>query len=995
MARSKNIVIVSHYYPPHVGGIEYVCYNQAQELAKQGHDVTVVTSKVSRNEASGKQDGVLVRRVSAWNPLQKFGVPFPLFGPRLISETKLAVQKADVVHIHDALYLSSLTAAVWAWVYRKPLVVTQHVGVVLHPSKLVGLVQNIAYQTVGRFVFNRANAVLTLNDAVEQLVRDLGVDEPKLSSTVNGVDPKLFQPARIGAKHILRKRFGLSQEKKIVLFVGRLVPKKGYKYVLANSACDYQLVFAGGETSLPSTENVKFLGPLSQDELSLVYRAADLFVLPSTNEGFPMSVQEAMASGLPVIMSDESGYRRYGLDSKSVKLLKKVSNASVGKSIREILSDDELRFSMSRYSIAYARNNFSWPKLATTLDELYDKLLKPKRQLIVTTSWDDGHKLDIRLANLLEKYNIPGTFYVSPRDREFLAKDRLSDTDIETLANKFEIGAHTLSHPRLTKVPASEAQAEIVKGKAYLEKLLGKPVTSFCYPGGAYNRQAKAMVQGAGFTYARTVRRYDFGKNDLGLEARTTVNAYNHWSDLLNIAKFARFSPVKAFQYFQWDRLAIAMFDRSLGAGGTYHLWGHSWEIDKHNDWRKLENVLKHISGRPNVKYVTNGGIAESKPRKLVMVAPYFPPHLGGQEFYAYNIGRALQDKFGWDVTIISSGVRGFRARKRNFHGLKVYELPYWLKISNTPINPWWLIMLRRIFKHQQPALILAHAPVAGMSDLAVRVAGNTPCILTYHMASMKKGEPKIDWLIKLYEERILPQTLAMASHVICASDVVEQTFMSDYGSKSTVVTPGVDTSFFTPARHRTENAVLFVGSLDKTASYKGLSYLLKAFKEVTNAVPGAHLNIIGNGDGRTQYEVMAKKLGIANHINFLGGVYGEELKDAYRKASVFVLPSLIENFPLTVAEAMSSGLPVIATNVGALTRMVEDNGTGYIVPPASSKAISEKIIYLLTNGEVAARLGARGRRKAVKELDWAGRAELTNRLLEAHAGVVAEAVAV
>ncbi len=83
------------------------------------------------------------------------------------------------------------------------------------------------------------------------------------------------------------------------------------------------------------------------------------------------------------------------------------------------------------------------------------------KKVIVTTSWDDGHKLDIRLALLLKKYGIKGTFYVSPENHEFKKADRLTKAMIKTISNNFEIGAHTMTHPHLSKISLEHANSEI------------------------------------------------------------------------------------------------------------------------------------------------------------------------------------------------------------------------------------------------------------------------------------------------------------------------------------------------------------------------------------------------------------------------------------------------------------------------------------------------------------------------------------------------------
>ena len=106
--------------------------------------------------------------------------------------------------------------------------------------------------------------------------------------------------------------------------------------------------------------------------------------------------------------------------------------------------------------------------------------MKSLQECFVTTSWDDGHVLDLRLAKLLKKYQLAGTFYVSPFDREFMLEQRLDVEQIRLLSKDFEIGAHTMTHPLLTTIPDEEAATEIRESKTYLEAIIGKPVTSFC-----------------------------------------------------------------------------------------------------------------------------------------------------------------------------------------------------------------------------------------------------------------------------------------------------------------------------------------------------------------------------------------------------------------------------------------------------------------------------------------------------------------------------------
>jgi peptidoglycan/xylan/chitin deacetylase (PgdA/CDA1 family) len=230
--------------------------------------------------------------------------------------------------------------------------------------------------------------------------------------------------------------------------------------------------------------------------------------------------------------------------------------------------------------------------------------------MIVTTSWDDGHILDLKLADLLEHYELPGTFYISPHNREFALGQRLSAAQILALSQRFEIGAHTLTHPRLPRITETEAAGEITGSKQALEAIIGRPVTTFCYPGGAHTATNIRQVREAGYRYARLISRFSFevGKNPLA--APTTVQAFRHFSDLGRIVRFARYNPFRALNYLlNWDKLAIALFNQAERTGGVFHLWGHSWEIDANGDWARLERVLQHISGHENARYVANGGL--------------------------------------------------------------------------------------------------------------------------------------------------------------------------------------------------------------------------------------------------------------------------------------------------------------------------------------------------------------------------------------------------
>jgi peptidoglycan/xylan/chitin deacetylase (PgdA/CDA1 family) len=236
----------------------------------------------------------------------------------------------------------------------------------------------------------------------------------------------------------------------------------------------------------------------------------------------------------------------------------------------------------------------------------------PQRPVIVTTSWDDGHLLDLRLAELLVERGIGATFYIAPRNDELPDRDRLGPAALRDLANTFEIGGHTLTHRRLTTLDESEADGEIRSGKDELEQLIEKSVDSFAYPGGFYRPVHALLVERAGFSCARTVRRGSTAFPDNPFQLTTTLQARQHPRDWPRVAVSNLARPVTALACVaNWARLGMASFDRVLASGGVFHLWGHSWEIERFGQWGRLVSLLDHISARDGVRYVTNGGLFE------------------------------------------------------------------------------------------------------------------------------------------------------------------------------------------------------------------------------------------------------------------------------------------------------------------------------------------------------------------------------------------------
>jgi peptidoglycan/xylan/chitin deacetylase (PgdA/CDA1 family) len=232
---------------------------------------------------------------------------------------------------------------------------------------------------------------------------------------------------------------------------------------------------------------------------------------------------------------------------------------------------------------------------------------------IVTTSWDDGHPLDLKLAEMLRKHDTPVTFYI-PVDS--VERECMSAAQIRQIAGDFDVGGHTYHHHVLPRLSVEEAEAEVVEGKSRLEDIIGREVVSFCYPQGKFNGRVIDIAKKAGFIGARTTRSLARSVGD-PFRLSTTVNARN-WRTAAYVKhsveamdpRLSLFLLRKNLFSAGWERIALETLDFVADNGGVWHLWGHSWEIDEQDDWERLERVLTKLRDMPeHVKRLNSGQV--------------------------------------------------------------------------------------------------------------------------------------------------------------------------------------------------------------------------------------------------------------------------------------------------------------------------------------------------------------------------------------------------
>jgi len=302
--------MVSNFFDTHRGGLEIVAGRLARELAGRGLEVSWLAARVTEPASDLDESRVRPISVGAWNIAERrLGVPYPLLSPAGVLRLDTAVRSADAVILHDSLYATSVATFAATRRWRKPLLIVQHIGAIAYRNSLLRGLMALANRLVGAPILCRAEQVVFISEGVRDYFKALRLRRPS-RLIFNGVDAAVFHPPAEGEKARLRGEFGLPQERPVALFVGRFVEKKGLRLLrlAAQRRPDITWALAGWGVIDPTTwgaDNVRVFSDLSGPRLADLYRASDLFVIPSWGEGFPLVVQEALACGLPVVCGSE------------------------------------------------------------------------------------------------------------------------------------------------------------------------------------------------------------------------------------------------------------------------------------------------------------------------------------------------------------------------------------------------------------------------------------------------------------------------------------------------------------------------------------------------------------------------------------------------------------------------------------------------------------------------------------------------------------------
>jgi glycosyltransferase involved in cell wall biosynthesis len=391
---------------------------------------------------------------------------------------------------------------------------------------------------------------------------------------------------------------------------------------------------------------------------------------------------------------------------------------------------------------------------------------------------------------------------------------------------------------------------------------------------------------------------------------------------------------------------------------------------------------------------------------KVAIVTPEFLPNWGGIGTYTAQLAKHLPSDY--DVHVISLS-RGKKEERREgppeitdritLHTLGNAKDTFMYN-SQFQVNLW------RNFRSLQAKhnFDVLHANHAQMPDIFLKLLGQeVPSITTVHttIISQRAGTKRANLGLRHIERSekmtyLLFPALSMTERVylkrcrniIFVSEYIRGLFEATFGSPecSRVIHNGVDTSMFKPRDREEclerfpeldglEDILLFSGRM---IALKGLDTAIAAFSRIVRDT-NAHLVLAGVGNFEP-WRRMLQENGVPEpRYVFLSQVPYRKMPYLYPLASAFVLPSYSESFPMTVLEAMASGLPVIASRVGGIPEMIRDKQDGCLFEPGNPLALADGVIKLLSDRALADRIGKSARNRTLDEFSAARMAAMTS----------------
>ena len=330
----------------------------------------------------------------------------------------------------------------------------------------------------------------------------------------------------------------------------------------------------------------------------------------------------------------------------------------------------------------------------------------------------------------------------------------------------------------------------------------------------------------------------------------------------------------------------------------------------------------------------------------------------------------ALAERDDIDLHVITgAAIPGSRTLERNGLTVTYLPMPRWPNALSLFRYTVW--RARSIINRMEPDVV--HGIGTEHIWPLVAVESGRPSVLTVHgvMTNIVAKNPPPTFSKRRYFARLEPRVLKRAQHVISINPYVYDFLMERIGGEIHPVENPVSSLFFRTTPSASEGArILFVGGVERL---KGLHILIEALGLLASGSAACpELYVVGpeSDPGYSNHvrRMIADK-GLTSNVRFLGFRLPEDLADLYERSILLVQPSYEESFSMVCAEAMASGLPVIASNVGGIPHVVEDGVSGMLFPVGDSEKLAAGIHKLMSDKELRKSMGRKGR--AIAESRW------------------------
>jgi glycosyltransferase involved in cell wall biosynthesis len=383
--------MVSTFYPPHIGGIEHHVENLSRELVKKGHNVTILTSALSKFPSTTlSNDNITIVRIKAYFPFKSIYSPVSnqgfLLNIKGILKEIITEKKIDIVHAHGHHYYLTWRTISAADKLGIPVILTLHgLNTLNRCNVFAKKAEGIFNQTIFRSELRKVNAVIGLTPHITDCVRKYNFASKNCYTVPNGVNFKLYDQ-NINETIRYREKYGIDSDKIVILFIGRFAQIKGI-IELAEAAKDVVkkkkhvfFVFVGGgplssllTKTLKSIEaNSKVIGWIPQEKIYELYIASNVFVLPSKSEALPLTILEAMAARLKIIAASVGGVPEILKNYPQKIMIKNGTTSEISNAILNTLKGvNEVAINAGQPIDRSYMESFDWEKIACKVERIY------------------------------------------------------------------------------------------------------------------------------------------------------------------------------------------------------------------------------------------------------------------------------------------------------------------------------------------------------------------------------------------------------------------------------------------------------------------------------------------------------------------------------------------------------------------------------------------------------------------------------------------------